>query len=126
MGKVLIVEDELLIAKIAKVEFEDAGFEVVVASSAAAALTELEVHPDIDLLFTDIRMPGTPDGWGLGKVARQIFPKLPVIYVTGYSTEDPQPVDGGLVFSKPYRLSIVIDAARKLMAEAEGFGNAIA
>lgn len=119
VGKVLIVEDELLIAKVAQAEFEDAGFEVIVAMTGPAALVQLEADAEISLLFTDIRMPGTPDGWGLAEAARQMYPQLPVIYATGFSAENPQPVDGGLVFSKPYRLSIVIEAARDLTTRAK-------
>ena len=115
-GTVLIVEDELMILTIAREEFKDAGYEVVVATDADAALKVLEANRDIDVLFTDIRMPGTLDGWALARNARQIRPSLPVIYATGFSQDAPQPVDGALLFMKPYRLSTIIEAARSLHA----------
>lgn len=114
-GKVLIVEDETLIRLMAKAEFEDAGFAVIMATDGADGLAALEQHRDIELLFTDIRMPGDIDGWALAKSARQINPNLPVIYASGFSDDQLQIVDGGLWFTKPYRLSNILGAATRLL-----------
>jgi Response regulator receiver domain len=62
MIAVLIVEDEHLIRMGAVSIFEDAGFEVHEAGSADAAISILELHQEIRLVFTDINMPGTMDG----------------------------------------------------------------
>jgi CheY-like chemotaxis protein len=118
--KILIVEDEPMILGLAHEEFEDAGYSVVAATDAHAALSALEADPEIDLLFTDISMPGTINGWALAKLARTMRPKLPVIYATGYSVEDPQLVPDALLFMKPYRLTNVIDAVRRFMKAPEG------
>ncbi|OYY90984.1 MAG: hypothetical protein B7Y45_04625 [Sphingomonas sp. 28-66-16] len=114
LGKVLIVEDEPLILNIAQDEFEDAGYEVIVATDGQSAIEALERHPDVRLLFTDIRMPGQPDGWDLAHRARQMLPDLTVIYATGFSGGEPRPVEGSLLFMKPYRLATIIEAARSL------------
>jgi len=113
-NKVLIAEDEPLVLALAQEEFEDAGFEVVAAPDGQAALAALAEFPDISLLFTDIRMPGDIDGWALAKAARQMKPDLPVIYATGFSHGEPDIVDGGLLFTKPYRLTSILNAARSL------------
>ncbi len=113
-GKVLIAEDEPLILALAQAEFEDAGFQVIVAADGQAALAALERYSDIDLLFTDIRMPGDLDGWALARTARQMNPGLPVIYATGFSSQAPDIVEGGLLFLKPYVVAHILDAARSL------------
>jgi CheY-like chemotaxis protein len=113
-GKVLIVEDEALILCVAQAEFEDAGYRVIAAADSAEALAALGSNPDLDVLFTDIRIPGALDGWALARSARQIMPGLAVIYATGFSQDEAAPVEGGLLFMKPYRLSHIIEAVRTL------------
>jgi CheY-like chemotaxis protein len=71
---ILVVEDELLIRLMLVDALRDAGFEVVEASNADDALATLESQPAIDLVFTDVRMPGTMDGVGLMKLLRETRP----------------------------------------------------
>jgi CheY-like chemotaxis protein len=111
---VLIVEDEPLVLEVARAEFEDAGYAVLTASDSDEALSLLESGTKLDLLFTDIRMPGSLDGWGVAERARALRPGLPVIYATGFSSQAPQVVEGALMFTKPYRLQDIISAADRL------------
>lgn len=111
---VLIVEDEEMVREIAALEFADAGFDVLEAAEGAAAVSLLESAATIDLLFTDIRLPGTIDGWDIAERARQLRPDLPVIYATGFSADEAAPVGGGRLFHKPYRPLAIIEAARML------------
>ncbi len=111
---VLIVEDELLILRLARMEFEDAGFEVTTAADSGSALALIESDAVIDLLFTDIRMPGPCDGWALAQRARQVRPGLRVIYATGFSADKPQIVEGGILVTKPYLVDKIIKLARDL------------
>jgi CheY-like chemotaxis protein len=74
----------------------------------------LSAEPPIDLLFTDIRMPGRLTGWDVAEQARTLRPGLPVIYATGYSEDAPRLVPGARFFKKPYRAIAIIDAAREL------------
>lgn len=111
---VLIVEDEALIREIVAAEFTDAGYRVVEAGDDEAALAILDGSEPIDLLFTDIRLPGRLDGWGIARHARQLRPGLPVFYATGFSSDDPQIVPGGLFFRKPYLPTTIVAAARAL------------
>ena len=60
----------------------------------------------VDALLTDIRLPGA-NGWAVARAFRERFPDLPVLYVTGYA-EQMQPVPGGIIISKPYRMAQVI------------------
>jgi CheY-like chemotaxis protein len=112
---VLIVEDEALLLEVAAMEFEDAGYEVLTARDGAAAMQLLDGASDVDLLFTDIRMPGKMDGWELARQARSRRSSLPVIYATGYSSEAPDTAPGCVLFLKPYSMTEVLAAARSLL-----------
>jgi CheY-like chemotaxis protein len=85
---------------------EDAGFEVTEAASGGDALRLLQAKIALDVLLTDIRLPGA-NGWEVARAYRERFPDLPVLYVSGYA-EQMQPVPGGIILSKPYRLAQVI------------------
>lgn len=114
---VLIVEDEDLIREVVVSEFTEAGYHVVEAADDTAALAALDGDQPIDLLFTDIRLPGKLDGWGIARHARHARPNLPVFYATGFSADDPQIVPGGLFFRKPYLPTTIVAAARALGIE---------
>ncbi len=111
---ILAVEDEPLVRELIVDELEDAGFVALAAETGDAALPILQGSRRIDVLFTDIRLPGTVDGWQLAKAARRLRPYMPVIYATGYTVERASQVPGGLFFSKPYQPSAIIDAIRAL------------
>ena len=113
MPTVLIVEDEDLVREIAVVEFEEAGFRVIEAATGEAALAHLAIDP-IDLLFTDIRLPGSIDGWQVARRARDLYPDLPVIYASGFPGDAIDVVLGGRFIRKPYRPTAIIAVARDL------------
>ena len=109
----LVVEDEALVRQLIVLELEDAGYDVVEAETGEEALAALRRNPGIQLLFTDIRLPGTLCGWDIAEQARAIRPDLPVIYATGYSG-DLRLVPGSEFMRKPYKPSAVIDCMRML------------
>jgi CheY-like chemotaxis protein len=65
--------------------FEQLGYETICRDSAEAALSLLGNGAKIDLVFSDIVMPGTIDGVGLASEVRSLYPHLPVVLTTGYS-----------------------------------------
>ena len=111
---VLIVEDEVLVREVVAAEFADAGFDVLEADDDASAARYLESDQPIDLLFTDIRLPGENDGWVIARKARERRLGLLVFYATGYTDRSPQLVPGGLFFRKPYLPRTIVEAARQL------------
>lgn len=117
---IMIIEDEALVRQITAMEFEDAGFEVVTLAHGEPALDILAGEDRIDLLFTDISLPNSIDGWTIARRAREIRPRLPVIYCTGYSADPLQLVAGARFFKKPYLPAAVIASAQELIAEASG------
>jgi DNA-binding NtrC family response regulator len=85
MTRVLIVEDEVLLRFLTAEALQDSGLEVQEAGSAAEAIEILEADPGaIDLVFSDVRMPGSINGIGLLRWARTNRPALPVILTSAY------------------------------------------
>jgi CheY-like chemotaxis protein len=82
---VLVVDDSADVAEVTSSLFEHLGYETVYQDSAEAALKLLEAGTKVDLVFSDIVMPGTIDGVGLAREIRSRFPNLPVVLTTGYS-----------------------------------------
>jgi len=112
--RILVVEDELMLLEVIASELEDAGFAVAQAMTAEIALGLIEGGAPIDILFTDIRLPGAMDGWQLAEAARRLRPGLPIIYATGFTQTPPRLAEGSLFFTKPYRAQAIIDAIRTL------------
>jgi PAS domain S-box-containing protein len=82
---VLVVDDSADVAEVTSSLFEDLGYETIYRESAEAALKLLEAGTKIDLVFSDIVMPGTIDGVGLAREIHSRYPDLPVALTTGYS-----------------------------------------
>jgi CheY-like chemotaxis protein len=108
--RILMVEDESLLLEVITADLEDAGFAVFQAATAEIALDILKAEASVDILFTDIRLPGLMDGWQLAEAARALRPDLPVIYATGFSQTPPRLIAGSLFFTKPYRAATLIKA----------------
>jgi CheY-like chemotaxis protein len=101
---VLFVEDEVLVSALMSDVLEERGFSVHAVENGEAALEYLQSGAQVDVLFTDINMPGEIDGAELAKVARNLRPDLPVVYASGRYTEgDLMPmVPRSLFLAKPY------------------------
>ena len=82
---VLIVDDSAEVAEVTSSLFEHLGYDTAYCDSAEAALRLLADGTKIDLVFSDIVMPGTIDGVGLASEVQARYPHLPVILTTGYS-----------------------------------------
>jgi two-component system OmpR family response regulator len=116
---VLLVEDEALLRLTVAEALHDRGFAVKEACHGEEALEILrEKGADIDLLFTDIRLPGPINGWHVAFAFRFIHPLRPVIYATGWSQDLPPPVAGSLFLRKPYDLEQILEALQTLSARS--------
>lgn len=113
---VLVVEDEVLISDTVCDALKAGGFNVHHTETADAALRYLESGHEIDVLFTDINLPGEIDGAELASRAREMRPELPIVYASGRHTSSDL---GGLVprsvfLNKPYNLLEVCTLLRRL------------
>jgi signal transduction histidine kinase/DNA-binding response OmpR family regulator len=106
-GKILVVEDVMLIRMATVDMLEQIGFQALEAGDGAEALAILQKNPDIDILLTDLGLPGMT-GRQLVEEARRRRPDLKVIIASGYSTEGAaggRPKDGDIKhLTKPYDL----------------------
>jgi CheY-like chemotaxis protein len=111
MPTVLVVEDDAQIREIVNDELQDAGYTVVVASDADAAVAILEARLDIHLVFTDIDMPGSMDGLKLAACVRDRWPPVHIIITTGKARPLTIPANA-LFIPKPYLGRNVVAAMR--------------
>jgi CheY-like chemotaxis protein len=106
--KVLVVDDEMFVRLMAVDAIEDAGHSTIEAANADEAVDVLEGHTDIDVIFTDIRMPGSMDGLGLAALARQRWPDVHIIVTSGHITL-PEMDPATPFLAKPYRTRTLTD-----------------
>lgn len=117
---ILLVEDEFLLREATCEDLRELGYEPICASRADEAWQVLASDAAIAGLITDIRMPGEWDGWELGRRARTVRPKLGIVYVSGFSDAELQPVPGGIFLKKPYRFNDIRDALKQIGAGVNG------
>lgn len=117
--KVLVVDDEASVLEPLVAIFEEAGFDVATATNALDAHIVLEDSGPVDLVVTDIRMPGRVDGLVFGQVVAEAHPRIPIIIISGQSEPDDRDVPAGATFvAKPFRPSHLLEEAKHLLARA--------
>ena len=116
LGRVLIVEDDTLVAELAAGMLGELGFEATVTHSAKEALDRLTNEEKPKLVFSDIIMPGGISGIELARKVRDRFPELPVLLTTGYS-EEVGGSHGFPVLQKPYELDSLAGALEKVLKQ---------
>jgi two-component system NtrC family sensor kinase len=112
-GAVLLVEDNAEVADVCRAYFQQLGYGVKHVSSAQEALEVLENEPAVDLVFSDILMPGVMNGLDLAQAIRDRSPVLPVVLCTGYSKSAQEAVrQGFIVLQKPFSITELETALR--------------
>lgn len=114
---VLVVEDEPLLLMDAMDMIEDAGFIAYGAEDAEEAIRMLQMYPEIQVLFTDVDMPGNMDGLMLAHAVRDRWPPVFIIVASGHVkvTSEDLP-ENGLFFAKPYPPRKVVAALNDIAA----------
>ena len=120
-GKVaLVVEDEERLRKVAVTILREAGFSVLEAGNGPAAIRQAETQP-IDLLFTDIELPGGMNGIEVAERVTQQHRRVRVLYTSGYSaslrTGTGALASGRALLSKPYARQELMRHLRALFPE---------
>jgi two-component system, response regulator PdtaR len=118
---VLVVEDNALIRMSAVDIVVSAGYEALEAEDADAAIRILEARSDIDLVFTDVQMPGTMDGLKLSHYIRDRWPPVRIMVASGMAIlEESSLPAGSRFFSKPYTDTAITDAMNRLLSPEPG------
>jgi PAS domain S-box-containing protein len=115
---ILLVEDEDAIRRVAERILTGAGYQVLTASSPALALELLESHPDLDMLLTDVVMPGM-SGRDLAERVKLQYPAIEVLFMSGY----PQQIiasrgvveQGVALIEKPFSKELILRRVREIL-----------
>lgn len=120
--RVLLVEDEGLIRLMAAETLSGEGFEVIEARNGDEAARLLDGPDGFDVLFTDVKMPGTLDGIDVAMHARRRDPAISVLVVSGYGGQFMSRLGvlapPAVFISKPYSLKQIVGTVRRLAGKA--------
>lgn len=119
--RVLIADDEAMLRIVAAETLEEAGFTVSEAGDGDSALAILKSDPSIDLLVSDIKMPGL-NGIELAEAGLKLRPELKVLLMTAYATEtlpDSLRAHGLEILRKPFDLDRLSALALNLVGKAQ-------
>jgi PAS domain S-box-containing protein len=118
---ILCIEDDAAVREFVVQQLQRLGYRTITATNATEAVAEVRRGIPIDLVFTDIVMPGGTDGWKLAELIRQIRPDMKILYTSGYSDVSPErmrSVPGALLLKRPYRLSTLAQMIRRAMGDS--------
>ena len=123
-GTVLVVDDEIDILELALAYLTEMGFTTLQAQDGASALSMIMQHKKIDLMITDMVMPGEINGAELGRRARILRPDLKIINSSGFPAEAPvestTPVTNGFRLRKPYQRAEFAAIVQSVMKDTSG------
>ena len=108
LPKILVVEDQEAVRAVACGFLSDFGYDIVEAEDGFQALAKLQEDPEIDLMFSDIVMPGGMNGFDLAQAASGMRPELKIVHTSGYPKgamvhQDEPRFKQGFIIMKPYR-----------------------
>lgn len=120
--RVLVVDDNPLVRQVSVALLELLDCEAVEAAEGTEALRLIREGQPVDLLFTDIVMPGEINGFRLAEQAREHKPHLKVLYTSGYTRDALPLADTGdpdsMVLTKPFGVSQLSEAIKRLLPDA--------
>ena len=117
---ILVVEDEILVRMVIAAYLRDCGFDVVEAGNAEEAVRVLEASIRVDIVFSDINMPGSLDGFGLAQWLRRERPGLKIILTSGaaQAVKDASDLCAHVpILAKPYDYAEVARQLRALLSK---------
>jgi CheY-like chemotaxis protein len=110
---ILVVEDEAEVARVTMEVLREIGYQPVEARDGHAALALIDQDPTIELVLSDVVMPGGMSGLELARRLRKLRPGLPVVLVTGYTQSGARVTNEDFTFiAKPYRREALVAALR--------------
>ena len=111
---ILVVEDEYFVREDIVSYLHDAGCAVVEAETGEYAIDICKLGVPIDVVFTDVQLPGLASGFDVAETFRAAVADIPVVYTSGNSGNRDRCVVGSLFFGKPYHSSEILTACLRL------------
>ena len=120
VATVLVVDDEPLVLLNASEMIQEAGWKALEATNSAEALSVLDAHPDVDVLFTDINMPGDMDGLELAACVHKMHPHIHLVITSGKRIlADCVLPDNGTFLPKPYGLEQLVEMIDRKLGDVQ-------
>lgn len=117
---ILIVEDDVLIRLMIADDLMANGYQIIQAATADEAMEVLQSSARLDLVLTDIRMPGSMDGLALAAKVRAQWPDLKVVILSGDLPAMPSAIPAHAAMPKPYSSSAVLNCVQQLLSSHDG------
>jgi PAS domain S-box-containing protein len=118
-GTVLLVEDNMQVGDVSTMLLENLGYRVLRAERPAAAIEMLTREPGVQMVLSDIVMPGDMDGLSFARELRKLHPALPVLLATGYSSAAERVGSEFPIIRKPYDNATLGMAVKTVMAQCK-------
>jgi DNA-binding response OmpR family regulator len=118
---ILVIEDDPPIQVVVEDALADGGFEPAIAPSGEEAVTLLRGNRGkYCALVTDINLMGRIDGWELARLAREINPEFPILYITGAHADQwpSRGVPNSVLLTKPFAPAQLVTAVSRLLNDA--------
>ncbi len=112
---VLVVEDEALVRMPIAEYLRDCGYNVLEAGDAGEAIHLVDANEPVDVVFSDVRMPGTMNGFDLARWIRAHHPEVQVLLTSGYSAARDADSAQVKLIEKPYSQAQVLKRIRALI-----------
>ena len=123
---IIAVDDEDTVLALMVEVLEEMGFDAIGATRADEALALMASNHPVDMLVTDVRMPGM-SGVDLARKVREGHPTIPVLFVTGYATElecgTRRLLDDAAMLTKPFTLDTFAQTIRRMICTRQGGVN---
>jgi DNA-binding NtrC family response regulator len=119
--RILLVEDEAFLREVAAESLNEAGYQVIAAEDGDAGMKMLQSDTPIDVLVSDIRLPGS-SGYELAEAGRALRPNMKLILMTGYAPGLPANLEQAVfrVLQKPFRIDSLPGVVAAALREGDG------
>lgn len=113
---ILLVEDEAAIRRAVAGILRAAGYGIIETTNGDEAIAALDAHPEIEMVFTDVRMPGSRDGIAMAAEARRLRPDLKILFATAHPEDARRRVKDAKILLKPYSSREALEAVQMELA----------
>jgi len=125
---ILVVDDSEDVRSVVVAQLQALGYRTLEAADGTSAIALLKKTPKVDLLFTDMVMPGGLSGIQLGDAVRQLYPAIAILYTSGFTDDllrngTDRPLAGVRLLMKPYRKYELAKTMREVLPRKENGGD---